>query len=182
MKRHILTGAPGAGKTAILRRLEVLGHCVVEEAATDVIALRQAEGEGEPWTGARFIEDIVDLQRRRRTRASALPVSDQIHDRSAVCTHALCRFLDRPIPPALSRELEDIAAHGVFQRQVFFVRAQDFITPTAARRISLEDALRFEAVHVESYQTFGYDLVWIEPAALSIRADQIERRINTPCP
>lgn len=42
MPRYVLTGAPGAGKTAILRQLEIEGHAVVEEAATDVIALAQA--------------------------------------------------------------------------------------------------------------------------------------------
>ena len=44
MKRFILTGTPGAGKTAILRQLEIEGFGVVEEAATDVIALWQARG------------------------------------------------------------------------------------------------------------------------------------------
>lgn len=49
MRRFILTGTPGSGKTALLRRLEIDGHAVVEEAATDVIALRQAEEIDEPW-------------------------------------------------------------------------------------------------------------------------------------
>jgi predicted ATPase len=34
MRRFIMTGAPGAGKTSILRVLESLGYAVVEEAAT----------------------------------------------------------------------------------------------------------------------------------------------------
>lgn len=42
MPRYILTGTSGAGKTAILRQLELNGHVVVEEAATDVIALENA--------------------------------------------------------------------------------------------------------------------------------------------
>ena len=42
MKRFILTGAPGAGKTAIIRQLEIDRLSVVEEAATDVITLEQA--------------------------------------------------------------------------------------------------------------------------------------------
>jgi predicted ATPase len=33
MNRFILTGTPGAGKTAIIRRLELDGFSVVEEAA-----------------------------------------------------------------------------------------------------------------------------------------------------
>lgn len=49
MPAYILTGAPGSGKTAVLRLLETLGYPVVEEAATDVIALANALGCEEPW-------------------------------------------------------------------------------------------------------------------------------------
>ena len=34
MKRYILTGTPGAGKTSIIQALALRGYCVVEEAAT----------------------------------------------------------------------------------------------------------------------------------------------------
>ncbi|GAC1438731.1 MAG: hypothetical protein NVS9B5_27900 [Terriglobales bacterium] len=37
MRRFIITGAPGAGKTAIIRQLELDGFSVVEEAAADVL-------------------------------------------------------------------------------------------------------------------------------------------------
>lgn len=52
MRRFILTGAPGSGKTAIMRQLELDGFSVVEEAARDIIALEQARGVAEPWTHA----------------------------------------------------------------------------------------------------------------------------------
>jgi len=42
MKRFIVTGTPGAGKTAIIRQLELEGFTVVEEAATDVITAAQS--------------------------------------------------------------------------------------------------------------------------------------------
>jgi len=38
MKRYILTGTPGAGKTVLLRALELRGYVVIEESATDFIA------------------------------------------------------------------------------------------------------------------------------------------------
>jgi predicted ATPase len=44
MRSFILTGTPGSGKTAIIRQLELDGFSVVEEAATDVIALGRARG------------------------------------------------------------------------------------------------------------------------------------------
>ena len=59
MKRFILTGAPGSGKTAIIRQLELDGFSVVEEAATDVIAAAQARGIAEPWKHSSFLDEIA---------------------------------------------------------------------------------------------------------------------------
>jgi len=70
MRRFIITGAPGAGKTAIIRQLELDGFSVVEEAATDVIAAAQAGGTAEPWTDPSFIDVIAGLQNTRQIRAS----------------------------------------------------------------------------------------------------------------
>ncbi len=88
MTRYILTGAPGAGKTALLRLLERRGYAVVEEAATDVIALEQARGREEPWTDPGFIDLIIALQKQRQTG-----VGSGFFDRSPVCTLALSAFL-----------------------------------------------------------------------------------------
>ena len=48
MKRFILTGAPGAGKTSILRALAAGGYAVVPEAATDVMTARLAPARPSP--------------------------------------------------------------------------------------------------------------------------------------
>ena len=70
MRRFIITGAPGAGKTAIIRQLELDRFSVVEEAATDVIAAAPAHGTVEPWRHPSFNDAIAHLQRNRRIRAS----------------------------------------------------------------------------------------------------------------
>jgi predicted ATPase len=69
MKRFIVTGAPGAGKTAIIRQLELDGYSVVEEAATDIIAVAHAQGIDEPWRHPSFIDAIANLQQRRQNLA-----------------------------------------------------------------------------------------------------------------
>ncbi len=178
MKRYILTGAPGAGKTAILRTLEVEGHAVIEEAATDVHALAEARGVDAPWLEPGFVDSIVELQRLRQERAGALPDRIQIFDRSPICTYALARFLDFPVSEALKRELDRVAADGIYQRRVFFVESLGFITPTAARRISLEDALRFGKLHEEAYRAFGYDCRLIAPGPLADRAAAIRSEVK----
>ncbi|MBF8185770.1 AAA family ATPase [Nonomuraea sp. K274] len=174
MKRYILTGAPGAGKTAILRWLEVDGHTVVEEAATDVIALRQAQGEPEPWTKPSFLEAIVALQRQRQEKA---PGDVQLYDRSPVCTHALATYLGHPVPPTLSREVERVQARQIYDRKVFFIENLGFVTPTDARRITYEESLRFERIHRDAYTSLGYECVPIAPGPLADRAAAITKHL-----
>lgn len=175
MKRFVLTGAPGSGKTAIVRQLEIDGFGVIEEAATDVIALAQAQGIAEPWKDPSFIDSVAYLQSRRQLRASCHADDIQFHDRSAICTAALATYLGHPVTGMLSRELDRIQAGRIYEKTVFFVRNLGFVAPTAARRISFEETLRFEAIHKETYRRFGFELIFIEPGSLPDRVDAIKR-------
>lgn len=178
MRRFILTGAPGSGKTAILRQLELVGFSVVEEAATDIIAAAQAQGTGEPWTRPSFIDAVVALQKSRRERASHHPDEVQFHDRSPVCTAALAAYLGYPWSPALSAELDRIRQETLFEKRVFFIRNLGFITPTDARRISFEETLRFETIHEQTYRDFGFDLIFIDPGTVMERVQAIHEAIR----
>src|SRR5499425_3737642 len=169
MRRFIITGAPGAGKTAIIRQLELDGFSVVEEAATDLIVAAQAQGSMQPWTHPSFIDAVANLQRDRQIRASHLPDEIQFHDRCAVCTAALAVYLGHAFSPFLAGELERIKKEAIYQKRVFFIRNLGFVTPTEARRISLEETLRFEKIHEETYRNFGFELVSIEPRSLAER-------------
>jgi predicted ATPase len=174
MKRFVLTGAPGAGKTAILRQLELDGFGVVEEAATDVIALAQARGVAEPWMQPSFIDSVLDLQIRRQVRAACQPDIIQFHDRSAICTAALAAYLGHPVSEKLSCELERITSEAIYQKLVFFVRNLGFVTPTEARRISFEETIKFERIHEETYRRLGFEILFIEPGRLEARVAAIK--------
>jgi predicted ATPase len=179
VRRFILTGAPGAGKTSILRALDTRGYGVVAEAATDVIAACQADGISEPWRDPRFTGRIAGLQRDRQR----LPVSPgtpaQVFDRSPVCTLALARWLDHPVAPALTAEVERILRHGVYERQVLFVRPIGLVEPTAARRISYEDSILFERVHEEEYARLGFEIIDIPPGPVADRTALADRYISS---
>lgn len=103
--RYILTGAPGAGKTVLIRQLERDGHSVIEEAATDVIALLHAQGVEEPWRDPSFTEKIAMLQ-EQRLAAAGHAAGPQFHDRSVFCTYALALYLGHPIPPSARSALD----------------------------------------------------------------------------
>jgi predicted ATPase len=178
--RFVLTGAPGAGKTAVLRALSELGYEVVPEAATDVIAARQAQGAAEPWLDRAFTDQIAALQRDRQRAAPDGGI--QFYDRSPVCTLALARYLGHPAGPVLTAELERIAAEGAYQLRVFFIRTLGFITPTPARRISYAESLEFERVHEAEYRRLGFDLVDVPAAAVAGRAAKIAAQVSSRQP
>jgi predicted ATPase len=173
--KHILTGTPGSGKTAILRLLETRGHAVVEEAATDVIALENALGNAEPWRDPAFIDKILTLQ---RSRENTVATGTVFFDRSPVCTLALSRFLGYPASPLLVSEVDRITTAGVYEPTVFFVRNQGYVEPTAARRISYEESLAFEKVHEEAYVELGFHITDIPAGPLPERAALIERALK----
>jgi predicted ATPase len=175
MRRFILTGTPGSGKTAIIRQLELDGFSVVEEAATDVIALGQARGVAGPWKHPSFIDSITELQRQRQLRAPRQTHELQFHDRSAICTAALAAYLGYPFSDALSRELKRIETDAIYQKRVFFIRKSWLHQANRSTADQLGEALRFERVHEETYRNFGFELVPIAPGNLLDRVDTIKR-------
>lgn len=175
MPRYILTGAPGAGKTAVLRLLEINGHTVVEEAATDIIALEHAHGHEQRHDHA-FIDKIITLQRQRSVRAAEN--ATVFFDRSPVCTLALSRYLGLSASPALIREVDRVLTQGVYEPTVFFIRNLGFVEPTSARRITFEDSLVFERFHEQAYNELGFQLIEVPAAPLIDRVKLIQQTVD----
>ena len=172
MKRYVLTGAPGAGKTSVLGALQDRGFPVVKEAATDVIGQQQGCGVAEPWQQDDFVDRIVTLQRDRLARppAAGAPGTAEVHDRSVLCTLALARLLGRPVTPLLAAEVARVVAAGVYERAVFFIRPLGFIVPSAARRISYSESLDFERLHEAAYLEHGFQVIGVGAASVAERA------------
>jgi predicted ATPase len=178
MRRYIITGAPGAGKTTLVAALRERGYPVVDEAATDVIAREQRLGRPEPWTAPDFVDAVLDLQVRRERLPVPPDAPAQVFDRSPVCTLALARYADRPVSAALAGEVERVVAERVYHHRVFFVRLLGFITPTAARRITFDESVRFEGIHERAYREHGFELVEVPAGPVAGRADLVDGYIR----
>jgi predicted ATPase len=178
-KRFIFTGTPGSGKTSVILALEKLGHVIIPESATDVIAENQAKGDMRPWERPDFVDKIVLMQKERQMNAGA---ELQFYDRSPFCTYALGSYLSRwlgsdfkPLP-ILLEEIDRCLKTGIYQNKVFFFGNLGFIEHTDARKISYEDALIFEQIHLDVYKEFGFEIVLVPRGAIEERCEFILER------
>lgn len=178
MPNYILTGTPGAGKTVVLRQLEFNGHAVVEEAATDVIALEQSMGHETPWKEPTFVDKIVALQRRRQMRAGTAGGGAVFFDRSPICTLALSRHLGIATSRVLADEVHRVCTAGVYEKSVFFLRNLGFVEATAARQISFEASLDFERLHEETYRECGFRLIDVPSGPLTDRVALVQQTVG----
>jgi predicted ATPase len=179
MRRYIITGAPGAGKTTILAALRGRGYAVVHEAATDVNVHLQAVGRDEAWCDPGSIEAITLLQRERLAQPTPPATEVQVFDRSPICTLALAYYLGLPVMPILGREIDRVLAEGIYQPRVFFVHLLGFITPTAVRRISLAQSVTFERFHEQAYRNHGFELVDVPSGTVEERVELIDGCIRS---
>ena len=165
VRRFILTGTPGSGKTSVIKELEKLGYYVIHESATDVIALEQDKGIMRAWEGSDFIDKIVAMQKELQINAIQ---GLQFYDRSPFCTYALAKFLGYTPSKFLLDEIDRCLENKVYQNKVFFFENLGFIENNDARKISYEDALIFEQIHLDVYKEFDFGIIMI-PKGLTVK-------------
>jgi predicted ATPase len=177
MKNYILTGAPGSGKTTLLEGLKSYNFTIIPEAATDIIAQEQAAGSTEPWTDSSFIDKIICLQQERQLLSAPSGNLAQFFDRSPLCTYALACYLGYPLSPLLLTEIERIQQTHCYEQNVFFIENLGFITQTDARQISFDESLKFEKIHRDVYQQFGFNCIPVPKAPVPERINYILERV-----
>jgi len=173
LRRYILTGAPGAGKTSVLNCLKDKGFNVIKEAATDLILESQSKGIKQPWLEPDFINKIWQLQTKRQLEESVKDDSPIFYDRTPIDTYALSVFLNIKPSRALLSELERIEEHGIYNKEVFLLDGLGFIENNEIRQISYNDALIFGNIHEEVYTKFGYKCIKIPALGIDERTKLI---------
>jgi predicted ATPase len=171
MRKYVLTGGPGSGKSSIILALEQRGEYVIREAAEDYIKLRQAQGTPTPWKEADFQQKILDLQVQRESRIN--PAASRV-------------FIDRGIHDGLAYAGQDTETYNrilehtfaVNYEKIFLVELLDDVNTTAVRRENTEQAKFLEKLLYMTYWNAGYDPMMIVPNPLDKRVEDILRTID----
>ena len=179
---YIITGAPGAGKTTILKRLQEYGESVVQEAATDVIKKEIKLGVEFPWLEEGFREKIVTLQQNRWLEEKAIKTNRyflqrSFTDRSPVDTLTYCLMFHGTPTTDLQKAVQDLVSQGHYHQTVFLVENLGFCQKTHVRTENQEEALLIEKLLKENYQKLGFKVTNIPPCSLEERVSLILNNI-----
>jgi predicted ATPase len=171
MKKFILTGPPGCGKTSIIHKLASIGHTVVFESATDVITRLQEQGIEHPWKLKDFQLKIVELQ--------------QLKEKSLDGNGNA--FLDRGIIDSVSYEDDESIRQKIleaglssgYEKDVFFIELiPEEYRQTRVRKETLEEAKESGKKLEKVYLEHGFNVIRIPAASVDQRIFTILEHIN----
>ncbi|HSM01940.1 MAG TPA: AAA family ATPase [Acidimicrobiia bacterium] len=171
---HVLTGAPGTGKTTIL---ENLGSdiSVVPEPARRVLETWRAEGNPLParMDPDMMIERMIDLATRDLEMARRRgPV---VFDRGLIDCVAYARHLDRDD----TRAVAAVGDHRYSERVLLTAPWREIYATDDERTMDFEDVERFHATVVRTYLDAGYELIVVPNASLAERVAFVRRHLGS---
>jgi len=173
---YILTGAPGSGKSTILRELKAGNLTVIDEPAREILSeQRSFKGNGVPETNPDLFTELM-LSR-------AVQQFKQFQD------HTSPILFDRGIPDMIGyaalfgidqKAAQSAAVTYRYNRVVFITPPwKDIYKTDDERKMSFDQAQAFGNDLVDIYRDFGYETVTVPKASPSERALFILNSIRT---
>jgi predicted ATPase len=170
----IVTGGPGAGKTALLAELAKMGYSTVEESARAIIAERLARGASRRPDPVTFAQETL---RRDIEKYLGRPRTGQwvFFDRGVVDALGLLH----EVAPLPILELQATLASYPFYPSVFVLPPWEAIyTNDAERDQSFAEAVHVHAKIVEWYRSCGFVLHEVPRLSVPQRAEHVLRMLG----
>jgi predicted ATPase len=167
----IVTGGPGAGKTALLAELAARGYATVEESARAIVAERLARGASRRPNALAFAQEIL---RRDVEKYLHQPCTSQwvFFDRGLIEALGMLHEAS-PLPAS---ELEAMIASYPFHGTAFVLPPWEAIYANDAERDqSFAEAVAVHTKVVRWYRSCGYALHEVPRLPLAQRAEHVLR-------
>ena len=169
----ILTGAPGTGKTAILRRLGNEFRCV-DEPAREILAEQRATGGSGTWDQDPSLFVHLLLQRSIEKYAMARRSEETVVFDRAIPDCVVYAVLAGSDP---TPSLKAVDVHR-YQPHVLFLEPWSDIYETDEERImSFDDTVSFSQTLRDVYERSGYTLVEVPRDSIGGRATFVRMSI-----
>ena len=169
MRRVVFSGGPGAGKTALLDELRLLGYATMRDSARSIIAERLRSNLS-PRPGPLEFAQQVLAQDAQSYLGYTQPTDLVFYDRGVV--DALC-MLDQ-VAPLGERELGTLLMKYAYHRQVFmFPPWQEIYRNDFERDQSFIEAERVHNRVTGWYVRCGYELIEVPKVSVQLRMEYV---------
>lgn len=179
-KCFIITGAPSAGKTSIIDRIEglKLEECVVlREAAGKIISKEKENGVAAPWDAIDFEERVVARQHKSLMKALANKTKRVFTDRSPVDAISYCLRMGHKLDK-VKEAVQDVVDGGIYSKYVFYVEHLGVVENDGVRHEDLTECEVIDKKLREDYQALGFELILLEKATIEERTDTVLKFIK----
>lgn len=176
MSRFVITGGPGAGKTALIEALAAAGYACSAEAGRAIIRDQMAiDGAALPWADrAAFAELMLSWEIRSHRMAGEQP-GPVFFDRGVPDVMGYLRLCDLPVPP----HVEKAASIFRYHRLVFLAPYwKEIFVKDEERRQDPAEAERTCAQMIATYTACGYEIVPLPLVPVAERVRFVLERIR----
>lgn len=173
IKRIVLTGAPGTGKTSIINKLEAKYSCH-QEISREIISQQLANGgEITPWNNLFDFSDLVIKKRLKQYKSCSSGL--YFFDRSILDSIAYLQFGQTEIHPDWLK----IAETNRYHKNVFITPPWKEIYHTDnERKESFQEAHKIHNQLKETYRNYNYNLIEVPCTNINERIEFIIKHID----
>jgi predicted ATPase len=166
MKRYIITGGPGIGKTTVIEILASKGYRIVPEAARMVIEEEEIKGSDVlPWVNLQKFQEVVAERQMYFEETNRDQIT--IHDRGIIDGFAYSSLGGVKHP-----EIIEKLGRGRYEK-VFILDPLPFYVDDPSRRETREEGLKIHDAIIKAYSFFDYSLIIVPVLSPEERVDFI---------
>jgi predicted ATPase len=174
---YILTGGPGAGKTAVLNELEHQGYLIVAEVARAIIKNQQAIGGNITHNGDRkkycdlmLKESVADFIKMRAINNKVI-----FFDRGIPDLYSYSKRFCGGVTPAIN---EFVKRYRYNQKVFLFPPWPEIYCHDTERKQGLNEAIDTYHAIKEAYTACGYEMIEVPKDSIAARVDYIMQKIK----
>ena len=162
LKKFIITGGPGSGKSTTIKALSAMGYQTVDEASRIIIEEQLKEGgDIVPWK--RLHEFNVVISNLQMELESAAREGTVFLDRGIIDNLAYCEWGGIEPPNELKKAVEKSRYDKVFLLMPLP------IVNDVVRRENQAEAEKLSGLIKKAYQSLGYEVIEVPPSAVEDR-------------